>query len=196
MLVREKREGMSGADCGVPQSHCAPQPDSFYRVKESIPSHANVSTTSLPGTKLSNIDLNNSYDDSQDGTGKLHKSDATVNLGNGSPGYPLWLSREPYKSSPTRISGNSVSTSTLSPSNSSGEAQSRTDRIVFKLFGKDPSDFPTTLRNELHCDFSSSLIKLVNASADSFWSTGWVYTRVQHHVAFMFNGYSGYSLAG
>ncbi|MCD7462848.1 hypothetical protein HAX54_049464 [Datura stramonium] len=222
--VREKRVGMSGADCGIPQNHCAPQPDSFYCVKESIPSNANVSTTSIAGTKLSNIDLNNSYDDSQDGIEKLHKPDGTANLCNASPGYPLWLSQEPHSSSPTRISGNLGSTSTLSPSNSSGEAQSRTDRIVFKLFGKDPSDFPTTLRKqildwlahsptdiesyirpgciiltiylrmdkslweELYCDLSSSLTKLLNASSDSFWRTGWVYTRLQHRVAFTFNG--------
>ncbi|KAJ8528912.1 hypothetical protein K7X08_030652 [Anisodus acutangulus] len=222
--VREKRVGMSGADCGILQKHCASQPDSFYPVKESIPSNANASTTLLAGMKLSNIDLNNSYDDSQDGIGKLHKPDATANLGNGSPGYPQWLPQEPHKSSPTRISGNSGSTSTLSPSNSSGEAQSRTDRIVFKLFGKDPSDFPTTLRKqildwlghsptdiesyirpgciiltiylrmdkslweELYCDLSSSLTKLLNASADSFWKNGWIYSRVQHRVAFMFNG--------
>lgn len=29
--------------------------------------------------------------------------------------------------------------------------QSRTDRIVFKLFGKDPGDFPTALRKEVFC---------------------------------------------
>ncbi|XP_059289449.1 squamosa promoter-binding-like protein 1 [Lycium ferocissimum] len=222
--VREKRVGMSSADCGIPQNHSVSQPDSFCCIKESIPSNANVSTASLAGTKLNNIDLNNSYDDSQDGIGKLYKPDATANLGNGYPGSPLWLSQEPHKSSPTRISGNSGSTSTLSPSNSSGEAQSRTDRIVFKLFGKDPSDFPTTLRKqildwlahsptdiesyirpgciiltmylrmdkslweELYCDLSSSLTKLLDASADSFWKTGWIYTRVQHRVAFIFNG--------
>lgn len=28
-------------------------------------------------------------------------------------------------------------------------SQSRTDRIVFKLFGKDPSDFPAVLRREV-----------------------------------------------
>nr|AUW52986.1 squamosa promoter binding-like protein 12d [Petunia x hybrida] len=220
--VREKRMGMGGTDCGIPQNRCASQPDSLYLRKESIPANANVPATSLAGMKLSNIDLNNSYDDSQDGIGKVHNPDATMNLGNGSTGYPLWLCQEPHKSSPTRISGNSGSTSTLSPSNSSGE--SRTDRIVFKLFGKDPSDFPTTLRKqildwlahsptdiesyirpgciiltiylrmdksiweELYCDLSSSLTKLLNASTDSFWRTGWVYTRVQHRVAFIFNG--------
>ncbi|XP_075085770.1 squamosa promoter-binding-like protein 1 [Nicotiana tabacum] len=223
--VRDKRMDTNGADCEIPQNCCAPQPEYMYHRKESLPTNANVSATSLAGVKLSNIDLNNSYDDDpQDGIGKLHYPDATVNLGNGSPGCPLWLCQEPHRSSPTKISGNSGSTSNLSPSNSSGESQSHTDRIVIKLFGKDPTDFPTTLRKqildwlahsptdiesyirpgciiltiylrmdkstweELYCDLRSGLTKFLNASTDSFWRTGWVYTRVQHRVAFIFNG--------
>ncbi|KAG0477652.1 hypothetical protein HPP92_012371 [Vanilla planifolia] len=49
----------------------------------------------------------------------------------------------------TQTSGNTDSTSTRSPSSSNGDAQSRTDRIVFKLFGKDPSDFPLVLRTQI-----------------------------------------------
>lgn len=41
---------------------------------------------------------------------------------------------------------------------------------------------------QLYCDLNSSLRKLLNASAGSFWQTGWVYTRVNDRVAFLFNG--------
>ncbi|THG02205.1 hypothetical protein TEA_004550 [Camellia sinensis var. sinensis] len=103
-------------------------------------------------------------------------------------------------------------------------SESRTDRIVFKLFGKDPSDFPLVLRKqildwlshspteiesyirpgciiltiylrlgkstweELYCDLNSSLTRLLDASNDSFWRTGWMYTRVQQRVAFIYDG--------
>lgn len=121
--VRDKRMDTNGADCEIPQNCCAPQPEYMDHRKESLPTNANVSATSLAGVKVSNMDLNNSYDDPQDGIGKLHYPDVIVNLGNGSPGCPLWLCQEPHKSSPTKISGNSGSTSNLSPSNSSGESQ-------------------------------------------------------------------------
>ncbi|XP_047315631.1 squamosa promoter-binding-like protein 1 [Impatiens glandulifera] len=146
--------------------------------------------------KKKNFDLNNAYDDSEG---------CNENFGN-------------------QTISNSASTSSQSPSSSSGDAQSRTDRIVFKLFGKDPSNFPLALRkqildwlsnsptdiesyirpgciiltiylrlgnsawDELSSDLSSSLLKLIDASNDSFWKSGWVYTRLQHHVAFVYNG--------
>ncbi|XP_016512846.1 squamosa promoter-binding-like protein 12 [Nicotiana tabacum] len=217
--VTEKRMGRSDVECGILQNPCAWQPDSLCCRKESSPINANASAK----VKLNNIDLNNIYDDSQDGNQKLQNSDASANPGASSSGCPLWICHDPHKSSPG-TSGNSGSTSSLSLSNSSGEAQSRTDRIVFKLFGKDPGDFPTALRKEildwlshsptdiesyirpgciiltiylrmdksiweeLYCDLNSSLRKLLNASADSFWQTGWVYTRVNDRVAFLFNG--------
>lgn len=165
--------------------------------------------------KLNNIDLNMVYDDSQD------CMEANENIDN----VPLWLRGHPHKSSPPQTSGNSGSTATQSPSSSSGEAtQTRTDRIVFKLFGKDPNELPLVLRNqildwllnspteiegyirpgciilsvylrmdssswdELCYDLSSHLKKLLEASDNSFWRTGWVYTRVLDHVAFSCNG--------
>ncbi|KAL8216285.1 hypothetical protein R6Q57_023122 [Mikania cordata] len=166
-------------------------------------------------TKLNNIDLNMVYDDSQDCG--FENPENTDNL-------PLWLRHQPQKSSPPHTSGNSGSTATQSPSSSSGEAQSRTDRIVFKLFGKDPNELPLVLRNqildwllhsptdiegyirpgciilavylrmensswdELCYDLSSHMRKLLDASSNSFWRTGWVYTRVLDHVAFACDG--------
>ncbi|XP_076951130.1 squamosa promoter-binding-like protein 12, partial [Bidens hawaiensis] len=166
-------------------------------------------------TKLNNIDLNMVYDDSQDCS-----FENPENSGN----LPLWLRHQPNKSSPPHTSGNSGSTATQSPSSSSGEAQSRTDRIVFKLFGKDPNDLPVALReqifdwltnspteiegyirpgciilavylrmdnsswDELCYDLSSHMRKLLDASSNSFWRTGWIYTRVLDHVAFACDG--------
>lgn len=221
--VTEKRIGSSDAERGISQNPCAAQPDSLCCRKESLPINANAPATTSALLKL-NIDLNNIYDDSQGDIQKLQNSGAFANPGAATSGCPRWINHDPHKSSSTRTSWNSGSTSSLSPSSSSGEAQSRTDRIVFKLFGKDPGEIPTALRKqvldwlsnsptdiesyirpgciiltiylrmdkstweELHCDLNSSLRKLLNASAGSFWRTGWVYTRVNDRVAFLFNG--------
>ncbi|XP_049365977.1 squamosa promoter-binding-like protein 1 [Solanum verrucosum] len=223
--VTEKRmdTGTSDAERGISQNPRASQPETMCCRKESLPINANAPVTTSAPLKL-NIDLNNIYDDSQGGIQKLQNFGVFANPGAGSSGRPLWISHDPHKSNSTRTSWNSGSTSSLSPSSSSGEAQSRTDRIVFKLFGKDPGEIPTGLRKqvldwlshsptdiesyirpgciiltiylrmdkpiweELYCDLNSSLKKLLNASAGSFWRTGWVYSRVKDRVAFLFNG--------
>lgn len=41
---------------------------------------------------------------------------------------------------------------------------------------------------QLQDDLRSNLRRLLDVSDDSFWRTGWVYTRVQHHIAFIYNG--------
>ncbi|KAL8481186.1 hypothetical protein ACS0TY_027101 [Phlomoides rotata] len=184
----------------------------------------NTSDTTVGRRKLNNIDLNNEYDCSQDCLEDLPDTFAPDNLGNGPSAGSLWLHKDSQRLSPPQNSGNSGSTSSQSPSTSSGETQSRTDRIVFKLFGKDPSDFPLALRKQildwlsnsptdvesyirpgciiltiyirmdksswdkLYSDLTSSLWRLLNSSTDSFWRTGWIYARVQHHVTFMYNG--------
>ncbi|CAK9160706.1 unnamed protein product [Ilex paraguariensis] len=189
-----------------------------------ISPRTNALENTMERNRLNTIDLNNVYDDSQDCTGNLERFDAPANLGNGSVGCPLWMHQDSHKSTPPQTSGNSGSTSSQSLSSSSGEAQSRTDRIVFKLFGKDPNDLPLVLRKqildwlshspteiegyikpgciiltiylqmgkptweELCCDLSSSLRRLLDGSSDPFWRTGWIYTRVRHRVAFVYNG--------
>lgn len=204
---------------GTPNPSAIPCP-----TRESIPAKASVPENGGGRIKLNDIDLNNVYDDSHDSEENLETYQAPANLGLGPLDCALLGHQDFQKSSPPRTSGNSGSTSTLSPSSSSGEAQSRTDRIVFKLFGKDPSEFPLVLRRqilewlshsptdiesyirpgciiltiylrlekctweELCCDLSSSLTRLLDASNDSFWRTGWVYTRVQHRVAFLYSG--------
>lgn len=181
--------------------------------------------TSGGGSKLNNFDLNDIYVDSDDGMDEIERSTVPQGLGAVSIGCPSWVQQDSHQSSPPQTSGNSDSASAQSPSSSSGEAQSHTDRIVFKLFGKEPSDFPIVLRaqifdwlshsptdiesyirpgcviltlylrlseskwEELYCDLSSSLSRLLNFSDDvNFWSTGWIYARVQNQMAFVYNG--------
>ncbi|KAI3730173.1 hypothetical protein L6452_18850 [Arctium lappa] len=198
-------------------------PDPFqitFPSHNKAPVEANTLEATVGKTKLNNIDLNMVYDDSQDCMEPTESFEIPENTDN----VPVWLRRHPHKSSPPQTSGNSGSTATQSPSSSSGEAQSRTDRIVFKLFGKDPNELPIVLRNqildwllhspsdiegyirpgciilaiyvrmdnsswdELCYDLSSHLRKLLDASSNSFWRTGWVYTRVLDHVAFVCDG--------
>ncbi|KAK3189925.1 hypothetical protein Dsin_029486 [Dipteronia sinensis] len=185
---------------------------------------ANEIEATFMRSKMNNIDLNNVYDDSQDLGENLQRSHAAVNSENGSLYCPSWLQTDSHKSSPPQTSANSDSTFSQSPSSSSGEAQGRTDRIVFKLFGKDPNDFPVVVRRqildwlshspteiesyirpgcimltiylrlgkptweELCCDMGSSLRRLLDGSNDPFWRTGWLYARVQHSMAFIYNG--------
>lgn len=230
--VNEKNS--STTDAGT--SFATPEKESLQPVKQTVnpsgtpppcqityPSNnkAPVEANGMEGTvgkmKLNNIDLNMVYDGSQDCMERFETPENMDNL-------PLWLRGHPHKSSPPQTSGNSGSTATQSPSSSSGEPQSRTDRIVFKLFGKDPNELPLVLRNqildwllhsptdiegyirpgciilavylrmdnsswdELCYDLSSHLRKLLEASSNSFWRTGWVYTRVLDHVAFSCNG--------
>ncbi|RDX58628.1 Squamosa promoter-binding-like protein 1, partial [Mucuna pruriens] len=208
---------------GSLKSLSVPQSSNVLLSRDSLPPQSVAEETTVGRIGLSNIDLNNVYDDVQDYVENPRNSHPPAPSGNGSLDHPLWVQCDSLKSSPPQTSRNSDSTSTQSPSSSSGEAQSCTDRIVFKLFGKAPNDFPHALRSqvlnwlshsptdiesyirpgciiltiylrlensaweELCYNLGSSLRKLA-ASNDSFWRTGWVYTRVQHSVAFLYNG--------
>ncbi|KAK8639625.1 hypothetical protein V6N13_137998 [Hibiscus sabdariffa] len=99
--------------------------------------------------KMNNFDLNDIYVDSDDGTDDIERSPAPLNTGTSSLDCPSWVQQDSHQSSPPQTSGNSDSASAQSPSCSSGDAQSRTDRIVFKLFGKEPSSFPMVLRAQI-----------------------------------------------
>ncbi|KAK9281033.1 hypothetical protein L1049_003925 [Liquidambar formosana] len=201
-----------------------PRPSILFPNKDSLPDYSEVRDSSAGKMKLNNFDLNDVYIDLDDGIEDSERSPAPVNLGNGSLECPSWVQQDSHQSSPPQTSGNSDSASAQSPSSSSGDAQSRTDRIVFKLFGKEPNEFPLVLRaqildwlshsptdiesyikpgcivltiylrlaesawEELCCDLSSSLNRLLDVSDDTFWRTGWMYIRVQHQIAFIYNG--------
>ncbi|KAH0784335.1 hypothetical protein KY290_003933 [Solanum tuberosum] len=92
-------------------------------------------------SKLIDFDLNDAYVDSDDCGDDIDRSPV--------PECPSWLQQDSHQSSPPQTSGNSDSASAQSPSSSSGDNQNRTDRIVFKLFGKGPSDFPFVVRAQI-----------------------------------------------
>ncbi|KAJ0978668.1 hypothetical protein J5N97_014142 [Dioscorea zingiberensis] len=174
--------------------------------------------------QLKDFDLNNTYDDAEECIKRCEQLVIPATMETGSPNCISWMVPDSLHSSPPQTSGNSEPISTQSLSSSNGDAQSRTDRIVFKLFGKDPSDFPIGLRaqvldwlshsptdmesyirpgciiltiylclpelawKELCRDLSSGLHKLLQISGDDFWRSGWIYARVQHQIAFLYNG--------
>ncbi|KAJ1425609.1 Ankyrin repeat-containing domain [Sesbania bispinosa] len=211
-------------------------------ISNSPPSYSEARDSTARQIKMNNFDLNDVYIDSEsdDGMEDLERLPVSTNLVTSSLDYP-WTQHDSHQSSPPQTSGNSDSASAHSPSSSSGEAQvvcgpgadvltccsilvSRTDRIVFKLFGKEPNDFPLILRaqildwlshsptdiesyirpgcivltiylrqaeavwEELCYDLTTSLSRLLDVSDDTFWRTGWVHIRVQHQMAFIFNG--------
>ncbi|KAJ0092906.1 hypothetical protein Patl1_24750 [Pistacia atlantica] len=212
------------AQVGSVQAPSGFQSTAMFPSRGSLSTKANEPEATYGRSKINNFDLNYVYDDSQENGENLEKSHAPINRGTGSLYCPIWVQPDSNKSSPPHATANSDSTSSQSPSTSSGEAQSRTDRIVFKLFGKDPNDFPIEMRRqildwlshsptdiesyirpgciiltiylrlgkptweELCCDLGSSLRKLLDGSDESFWKTGWLYARVQHSVAFIYNG--------
>ncbi|KFK37474.1 squamosa promoter binding 1 [Arabis alpina] len=94
--------------------------------------------------KVNDFDLNDIYIDSDDGT-DIERSPPLTNPASSSLDYPSWV----HQSSPPQTSRNSDSASDQSPSSSSEDAQMRTGRIVFKLFGKEPNDFPVDLRGQI-----------------------------------------------
>ncbi|KAL6968711.1 Cysteine desulfurase mitochondrial [Sarracenia purpurea var. burkii] len=188
------------------------------------PSYSEARDSTAGRNRLNNFDLNDAYVDSDDCIEDLERPPVPLAQGT-TLESPVWVQQDCHQSSPPQTSGNSDSASNQSPSSSSGETQSRTDRIVLKLFGKEPSEFPFVLRaqildwlahsptdiesyirpgcvvltiylrlsdsawEEIRCNLTSSLSRLLDASEDDiFWRTGWLYIRMQHQIAFMYNG--------
>ncbi|GAB4859020.1 hypothetical protein Ancab_010489 [Ancistrocladus abbreviatus] len=126
--------------CGMQQASSDMHPR-VHLTSDSVPAKENGQEIINKGQKL-NFDLNNEYNDSQDYVDNQHNPHVSLNC-------PFWVQNS-LKSSPPQRSGNSDSTSARSLSSSSGsEAQGRTERIVFKLFGKDPNDLPHLLRTQI-----------------------------------------------
>lgn len=197
-----------------------------YHVQSSAFAYEESKRSSAGRSKINNFDLNDAYVDSDDGIEDLERSPLPVDIGTSNLECPSWMQQDSHQSSPPQTSGNSDSASAQSPSSSSGDTQGRTDRIVFKLFGKEPNNFPFGIRgqildwlshsptdiesyirpgciiltiylrmaesawDELCCNLTSSLSKLLNVSDNSsFWTSGWIYVRVQNQIAFISNGH-------
>ncbi|XP_020584886.1 squamosa promoter-binding-like protein 1 [Phalaenopsis equestris] len=95
------------------------------------------------------FDLNAPYVEEPNGELGCEKPSKQATAVNGSPNCSPWVVKDCHQSNQPQICGNPDSTSTRSLSSSNGDAQSRTDRIVFKLFGKDPNDLPLALRAQI-----------------------------------------------
>ncbi|KAJ6350692.1 hypothetical protein OIU78_006768 [Salix suchowensis] len=144
-LVVQKRILDNDAQVGTLQARSGSQSITLFPSRNNLRAKTNEPETTVGKIKLNNFDLNNAYDDSQHYVESLERSHAPVDAGMGSFSCPS----DSQKTSPPHTSGKSDSTFSQSPSSSSGEAQIRTDRIVFKLFGKDPNDFPVALRAQV-----------------------------------------------
>ncbi|KAK6941136.1 SBP domain [Dillenia turbinata] len=140
------------ADCArdeVVQPTYSTKPCILPPIEETHPAYSEVRGNNTGRAKLSDIDLNDVYIDSDDGVDELDQSPIPTNLGTGSIECPSWVRQDSHQSSPPQTSGNSDSASAQSRSSSSGDTESRTERIVFKLFGKEPNDFPVHLRSQI-----------------------------------------------
>ncbi|XP_059311753.1 squamosa promoter-binding-like protein 1 [Lycium ferocissimum] len=115
-------------------------PGVLFPVQSNSEAYAPGRLSTTGRSKLVDFDLNDAYVDSDDCGEDIERSPV--------PECPSWLQQDSHQSSPPQ-SGNSDSASAQSPSSSSGDNQNRTDRIVFKLFGKDPSDFPFVVRAQI-----------------------------------------------
>lgn len=104
-------------------SPLGPQSSNVLPLRSSLPSQTVAAETTTGRNGLSNIDLNNAYDDVQDYAENPGNSLPFVASGVGSLDHNLWIQRDSLKSSPPQTSRNSDSTSTQSPPSSSGEAQ-------------------------------------------------------------------------
>ncbi|KAL4030480.1 hypothetical protein IC575_008717 [Cucumis melo] len=115
----------------------------------SPPAYSEIRDSTVGQCKMMNFDLNDAYVDSDDGMEDIERQTLPVHMGTSSLECPSWVQQDSHQSSPPQTSGNSDSASAQSPSSSAGEAQSRTDRIILKLFGKAPNDFPHVLRAQV-----------------------------------------------
>lgn len=79
--------------------------------------------------RANNFDLNCTYNETQDCGGGCEQPFSS-NRGSASNNLPTWMLKGSLQSSPP-------------------QTKSRTDRIIFKLFGKDPNDFPHVLRAQI-----------------------------------------------
>ncbi|CAD6207460.1 unnamed protein product [Miscanthus lutarioriparius] len=136
---------VNGSHCGQASSSVVP-----------VQSKATMVVTPEPAScKLKDFDLNDtcndmeSFEDGQEGSPTPAFKTAD------SPNCASWMQQDSTQS-PPQTSGNSDSTSTQSLSSSNGDTQCRTDKIVFKLFNKVPSDLPPVLRSQILGWLSSS----------------------------------------
>ncbi|KAL6638192.1 hypothetical protein ACP70R_025764 [Stipagrostis hirtigluma subsp. patula] len=135
----------NGSQCGQASSSVVP-----------VQSKATLVATPEPAErKFKDFDLNDTCNDMEGFEDGQEGSPTPAFKASGSPSCQSWMQQDSTQS-PPQTSGNSDSTSTQSLSSSNGDAQGRTDKIVFKLFEKVPSDLPPVLRAQILGWLSSS----------------------------------------
>ncbi|KVI07573.1 Ankyrin repeat-containing protein [Cynara cardunculus var. scolymus] len=87
------------------------------------------------------------------------------------------------QSSPYRAGYTSSSGSDQSPSSLNSDPQDRTGRILFKLFDKDPSHLPGSLRTQLEGNFLQYINSLLQDSGTDFWGTGRFLAHTEKQIA-------------
>nr|CAB3492598.1 unnamed protein product [Digitaria exilis] len=105
--------------------------------------------------KFKDFDLNDTCNDMEGFEDGQEGSPTPAFKAADSPNCASWMQQDSTQS-PPQTSGNSDTTSTQSLSSSNGDARCRTDKIVFKLFNKVPSDLPPVLRSQILGWLSSS----------------------------------------
>ncbi|KAL5684284.1 hypothetical protein ACJX0J_010669, partial [Zea mays] len=129
---------VNGSHCGHASSSVVP-----------VQSKATIVVTPEPAScKLKDFDLNDTCNDMEGFEDGQEGSPTPAFKTADSPNCASWMQQDSTQS-PPQTSGNSDSTSTQSLSSSNGDAQCRTDKIVFKLFDKVPSDLPPVLRSQI-----------------------------------------------
>lgn len=123
----------------------------------SVPQSLSIESTDKRKSPISNgFDLNNVYNGPEELVPRSDGPSTLLVLGGldsvsrqNTPLCSSWAALDTYQTSPPQISDNSESVSDQSPSSSQGDGQDRTGRIVFKLFGKNPSEIPQVLRSQI-----------------------------------------------
>lgn len=123
----------------------------------SVPQSLSIESTDKRRSLRSNgFDLNNVYNGPEELVPPSDGPSTLLLLGGldsvsrqNAPLCSSWAASDTHQTSPPQISDNSESVSDQSPSSSQGDGQDRTGRIVFKLFGKNPSEIPQVLRSQI-----------------------------------------------
>ncbi|XP_048443907.1 squamosa promoter-binding-like protein 12 [Pyrus x bretschneideri] len=111
LKVLDMNAGVNTEDPLRSKGHCPILPAS----RDSSESKSVTPEAASRRFQLNDIDLNNTYDDSQDYVENLGNSHVPASPGTASLGFPSWMQRDSHKSSPPQTSGNSDLTLRVAP---------------------------------------------------------------------------------
>ncbi|KAK1390315.1 squamosa promoter-binding-like protein 1 [Heracleum sosnowskyi] len=179
-----------------------------------IPAKTNYMQTSVGRMKLHNIDLNYVCNDSEDCTEKLENFDAQVQLTSHQDSDKASQHQSGNSGSTSIQSLPSSSVEALSCTDQivfklfghdpSGIPSDLRCQLLAWLENT-PTEMESYIRpgcimltvylrmekstwKELCCNIRFGLRKLLDSSSNTFWKTGWIYARLRHRVAFVYDG--------